>query len=97
MLKLKLHYFGHLMRRINTGKDPDAEKNKRQKEKRATEDETVRQHHRLNEHTLELTSGDNEGQGSLECCSAQGCRVSHKFSTEQQQISIAHLLEIQLI
>ena len=29
----------------------------------------VRQHHRLNEHELEQTLGDSEGQGSLECCS----------------------------
>ena len=26
MLKLKLQYFGHLMRRTDTGKDPDAGK-----------------------------------------------------------------------
>ena len=32
MLELKLQYFGHLMRRADTGKDPDAEKDCRQKE-----------------------------------------------------------------
>ena len=37
MLKLKLQYFGHLMR-----KDPDAGKDGRQKEMRAAEDEMVR-------------------------------------------------------
>ena len=26
-------------------------------------------HHRLNGHESELTPGDHEGQGSLECCS----------------------------
>ena len=31
-LVLKLQYFGHLMRRADTGKDPDAEKDCRQKE-----------------------------------------------------------------
>ena len=55
-----------------TEKDPDAGKDCRQKEKRATEDETVRQHHWLNRHEFEQTTGDREGQGSLACCSPWG-------------------------
>ena len=43
MLKLKLQYCGHLMGLI--GKDPDAEKDGRQKEERTTEDEMVGWHH----------------------------------------------------
>ena len=39
MLKLKLQYFGHLMGHWFTGKDPDAGKDWRQKEKGTTEDE----------------------------------------------------------
>ena len=39
-----------------------------------TEDEMVRQHHRLNGHNFEQTLGDNEGQGSLAGCSP----LSHK-------------------
>ena len=69
MLKLKLQHFGHLMHSWLIWKDPDAGKDWRQKEKRVAEDEMVRQHHRLNEHELEQTPGDSEGQGSLECCS----------------------------
>ena len=42
MLKLKLQYFGHLMQRDNSGKDPDAEKDWRQKGKGAAENEMVR-------------------------------------------------------
>ena len=43
MLKLKLQYFGHLMRKRRlTGKDPHAGK---QEEKGATEDEMVGWHH----------------------------------------------------
>ena len=42
MLKLKLQYFGHLMQRADSGKDPDAGKDKRQEEKGTTEDEMVR-------------------------------------------------------
>ena len=33
MLKLKLQYFGHLMRRIDSGKDPYVGKDRRQEEK----------------------------------------------------------------
>ena len=40
MLKLKLQYFGHLVQIL--GKDPDAGKDRRQKEKRAAEDEVIR-------------------------------------------------------
>ena len=38
----------------------------------STTDEMVRQHHRLNGHEPEQTLGDNEGQGSLVCCSPWG-------------------------
>ena len=32
----------------------------------------VERHHRLDEHEFEPTLGDNEGQGSLVCCSPWG-------------------------
>ena len=49
ILKLKLQYFGHLMRRTDfTGKDPDAERDRRTEEKGMTEDEMVGWHHQLN-------------------------------------------------
>ena len=44
------------------------------KEKKVAEDEMVRQHHQLNRHESEQTLGDTEGQESLECCSARGCK-----------------------
>ena len=56
------------------GKDPDAEKDWRQKEKRVTEDEMIGWHHWLNGHEFEQTLGDSEGQGSLACCSPWGCK-----------------------
>ena len=34
-----------------------------------TEDEVVEWHHKLDGHEFEQTSGDGNGQGSLECCS----------------------------
>jgi len=49
-----------------------AEKDWRQKEKRAVEDKMVRLHHWLNGHEFEQSLGDSEGQGSLACCSLWG-------------------------
>ena len=74
MLKLKLQYFGHLIKRRLIGKVPDAEKDWGQKEKGTTEAEMVGWHHRLNEHEFEQILGDSEGQGSLACCSLWGCK-----------------------
>ena len=41
MLKLKLQYFGHLMRRVDSGKYTDAGEDWRQEAKKKTEDEMV--------------------------------------------------------
>ena len=59
------------------GKDPDAGKDRRQEEKRVTEDEMVAWHHRLNGHEFEQAPGVGDGQGSLVCCSPWGCRVGN--------------------
>ena len=37
-----------------------------------TEDEMVGWHHQLNGHEFEQALGVDDGQGSLECCSARG-------------------------
>ena len=47
------------------GKDPDAGKDWRQEEKRATEEEVVGWHPCLHGHEFEQTPGDGEGRGSL--------------------------------
>ena len=48
MLKLKLQYFGHLMRRVDSlEKDSDAGRDWEQEEKGTTEDEMAGWHHRL--------------------------------------------------
>ena len=74
MLKLKLQYFNHLMRRVDSlektlmlGKIED-------RRRRGQEDEMVGWHHRLNGHEFEQALGDGEGQGSLVCCSPWGCK-----------------------
>ena len=36
--------------------------------------EMVGWHHQLNGHESEQAPGDGEGQGSLACCSPQGCK-----------------------
>ena len=51
------------------GKDPDAGKDWRQKEKGEAEDEMVRKHHQLNGREFEETPEDSQWQGSLACCS----------------------------
>ena len=33
-------------------------------------------HHQLNGHEFEQALGDGDGQGSLECCSPWGCKLS---------------------
>ena len=74
MLKLKLQYFGYLIRRDDIRKDPDAGKDGRQEEKGTTEDDMVGWHHRLNGHEFEQASGVVDGQKSLACCSPWGCK-----------------------
>ena len=45
MLKLKLQYFGHLMRRVDSLEKTDAGRDCAQEEKGTTEDEMVGWHH----------------------------------------------------
>ena len=50
MLKLKLQYLGHLMRRVDSLEKTDSGRNWGQKEKGTTEDEMAGWHHRLDGH-----------------------------------------------
>ena len=65
MLKLKLQYFGHLMRRVDSLEKTDAGKDWGQEEKGTTEDEMAGWHHRLDGHESEWTPGVGDGQGGL--------------------------------
>ena len=58
-------------------KDPDVGKDWRQGEKGTTKDKMIDWHHWLNGHEFEQAPGDGEGQGSLVCCSPQGCNESN--------------------
>ena len=77
VLKLKLQYFGHLMRRVDSlEKDPDALRDWGKEEKGTTEDEMARCHHWLAGHEFEWTLGVGDGQGGLECCDSWDCKES---------------------
>ena len=54
------------------GKDPDAGKDYRQKEKGTTEDEMVGWHHRLNGHEFKQVPGFDDPQESPACCTPWG-------------------------
>ena len=77
MVKLKLQYLGHQMRRADFLGKTDAGKDWRQEEKGTTEDEMVEWHHWLNGHEFEQTPGVGDGQGGLACCSPWGHKESH--------------------
>ena len=74
MLKLKLQYLGHLMRRADSLEKTLMWEILREEEKEAMEDEMVGWHHQLNGHEFEQTPGDSEGQGYLACCSPWSCK-----------------------
>ena len=77
MLKLKLQYFGHLMRWIDLfEKTLMLGKIEGRKEKGTTEDEMVRWHHWLNGYECESTPGVGDGQGGLACCGPWGHKES---------------------
>ena len=77
MLKLKLQYFGHLMQRTDSlEKTLMRGKIEGQRRRGMTEDEMVGGHHWHNGHEFEQVLGDDEGQGSLVCCSPWGHKES---------------------
>ena len=68
-----------------TGKDPDAGKDRRQRDKGAAEDEMIRWHHQLNGNEFEQTLGSSGGQRSLKGYSPWGCNFLVGFCTGQSQ------------
>ena len=76
MLKLKLRYFGHLTRRVDSLEKTDVGRDWGQEEKGMTEDEMAGWHHRLDGHEFEWTLGVGDGQGGLACCDSWGCKES---------------------
>ena len=72
MLKLKLQYFGYLVKSWLIGKDSDAGRDWGQEEKGTTEDEMAGWHHWLDGRESEWTAGVGDGQGGLACCDSWG-------------------------
>ena len=86
-----------------TGTNPAKEKDWRQEENRAAEDETVRQHHWLNEHESEQTLADSEGSRRVRFCfptdlpsQSSGCAWAQAQTKEGSQlsISVAHCMSM---
>ena len=76
------------------GKDPDAGKDWKQKEKGTTEDEMFGWHHWLNGHEFEQILGNSEEQGSLVCCSPWGCKESdttERLKDKWALIAVCHI------
>ena len=74
MLKLKVQYFGHVMRNVDSlEKTLMLGKNWRE-EKGMTGDNMVGWHHWLNGREFEQVPGDSEGQGSLACWGPWDCK-----------------------
>ena len=76
MLKLKLQYFGHLMRRVDSLEKYDAGRDWGQEEKGTTEDEMAGWHHWLDGCGSEWTPGVGDEQGGLACCNSWGRKES---------------------
>ena len=77
MLKLKLQYFGHLMRRTDSLEKTLTLGKIEVGRRGTTEDEMVGWHHRLDGHEFEQALGVGDGQGSLAWGSPWGHRVRH--------------------
>ena len=83
MLKLKLQYFGHLIRRADS-LEKTMILGKIEGGRRRGVEQRMRfgWHHQLDGHEFEQALGDGEGQGSLVRCSPWGHRVRHDWATE---------------
>ena len=69
MLKLKLQYFGHLMRRTDSMEKTLMLGKTEGRKRGTTEDKMVEWHHRLNRHEFEPALEVGEGEESLACYS----------------------------
>ena len=76
MLKLKLQYFGYLMRRVDSLEKTDTGRDWWQEEKGKTEDEMAGWHHPLDRHEFGWTPGVGDGQGGLAWCNSWGRKES---------------------
>ena len=76
MLKLKLQFFSHLIRRTNSSEKTLMLGKIEGRRRRKCKDEMVGGHHQLDGHEFEQASGVGDGQGSLACYSPWGRQES---------------------
>ena len=72
MLKLKLQYFGHLMRRADSFEKTLMLGKIEGRKRRGRQDEMVGWHHRPNGHGFGWAQEVGDGQGGLACCGSWG-------------------------
>ena len=75
-LKLKLQYFGHLMRRVDSLEKTLMLGGIGGRRKKGRQDEMAGWHHRLDGHEFGWTPGANDGQVGLVCCDSWGRKES---------------------
>ena len=88
MLKLKLQYLDHLMRRTDSLERTLMLENWKREEKGTTEDQMVGWHCWPDGHEFEQTPGVGDGQGGLACCSPWG----HKELDITEQLNWTNIL-----
>ena len=76
MLKLKLQYFDHLIRRTDSLEKTLMLGKIEGRRRRGRQDEMAGWHHRLDGHEFEWTPGFGDGQGGLMCCNSWGRKES---------------------
>ena len=76
MLKLKLQYFGHLIRRTDSLEKTVMLGKIEGRKRGTTEDKMVEWYHRFIGPEFEQALEVGEGEGSLECCSPWGRKES---------------------
>ena len=93
MLKMKVHYFGHLIQRTDTLEKTLMLGKIEAGGEVVIEDEMVGWHHWLSGHESEQTPGDSEGHGSASYCSSWG----HKESATTYQLNHNNKGHLELI
>ena len=74
MPKLKLQYFGHLMKRTDSVEKTLMLRKTEGRRRRGQQRMMVGWHHRLDGHEFEQALGVGDGQGSLACYSPWSCK-----------------------
>ena len=90
MLKLKLQYFGHLMRRTDSLEKTLMLGRTGGRRRRRRQDEMVGWHHWLDGHEFEQAPEVGDEQGGLACCSPWG----HKESDMTEQLNWTEIFYI---